>query len=257
MGRGALLYAIGLVTGALVMSATHSVWHRTEHAPQEENPVESVSRQSAQQSADRTPDATIAENEDSGGSNDTLASVVSDPASSPAAPPETANAVALADSADSAQVSHVEIPAPYAKMIEPKPLPKTLAPPELFERFAGDVRDDTWAYAMELGINQYIARRGSELESAFEFVECRSRYCTIAGVVYEGGQATVNEMLSEMTQSGWWQTYGGASTVGRTTDTEYRFVSIFPRAREDTDRDPSHSETEDKRAESSTQAVGS
>lgn len=254
MGRGALLYAIGLVTGALVMSATHSVWHRTEHTPKE-NPVKPDSRQSAKQSGDRTPDETLTENKDSGGSDDTLASVASEPTGSPAAPAETANAITPADSAGATQVSHAQIPAPYAEMIEPKPLPKTLAPPELFERFAGDVRDDTWAYAMELGINQYIARRGSELESAFEFVECRSRYCTIAGVVYEGGQATVNEMLSEMTQSGWWQTYGGASTVGRTTDTVYRFVTIFPRAREDTDRDPSQGQPEDKGAESSVQAV--
>ena len=121
-------------------------------------------------------------------------------------------------------------------MVKPRPIPKKLTPSELYEGFLNDSRDEAWAYPMELGINQYIARRGGDFDAEFEFVECRSRYCTIAGVVYGGGQDTVNEFMAEMTQSGWWQINGGASTVGTRNNTEYRFVSIYTRSEKDANR---------------------
>lgn len=247
MKKGALIYAVGLVTGALVMSATHSVWHQPERAAQT-NPGQETAQHGVNpvtQEGANAPAPDVAAETSTAASPDT----------SPEASSGRSGASTQPVAVGLMRPAEVEMPDIYAEMIEPQPLPKTLAPPELFEKFTDDLRDEAWAYPMELGINQYIARRGGELEAVLEFVECRSRYCTIAGIVYDGGQATVNVMLSEMTQSGWWQTFGGASTVGRTTDTEYRFVSIFPRAREDTDRDPAIDEIEQKAAESTGQAV--
>ncbi len=132
-----------------------------------------------------------------------------------------------------------EISADYVAMVTPRPLPEKLTTQEMYKEFVRDSRNESWAYPMELGINQYIAEKGGEFGATFEFVECKSRYCTIAGVVYGGGQPTVNDFMSEMTGRGWWQTYGGSNTVGSRTDDEYRFVSIFPRTPDDFSRDSS------------------
>jgi hypothetical protein len=131
------------------------------------------------------------------------------------------------------------LPEIYSAMVKPRPLPEKLTVQELYEKFSDDTRDDSWAYPMELGINEHIAQHGNELGVAFEFVECKSRYCTIAGVAYEGSQSEVNKFVADMTQGGWWQTTGENHTAAFGTDTEYRFVSIFPRTNDDSARDQS------------------
>jgi len=132
--------------------------------------------------------------------------------------------------------SNVRIPEQYLSMVKIDPLPAALTTQEQFNVFSEDARDESWAYPMEEGINQYIAQQGAEINTLLEYVECRSRFCTIAGVVTDGGQANVNRLLSGITQSGWWQTHGGASTVGSSSDSGYRFVTVFPREHSDTQR---------------------
>ena len=149
-----------------------------------------------------------------------------------------------------------EMPANYIAMVTPRPLPERLTTQEMYRDFLNDPRDEAWAYPMEVGINQFIEDRGGKYSATFEYVQCTSRYCTIAGVVYGGGQPTVNEVMAEMTQRGWWQTFGGNNTVGSSTNNEYRFVSIFPRTPEDFSRKESAGQSTVKANQSSVKSIG-
>ncbi len=122
-------------------------------------------------------------------------------------------------------------------MVTPREKPEWLTPQELYQRFTDDARDESWAYPMELGINQYVSAHGPDIGAEFEFVECKGRYCTVAGVVYGGGQTQVNRFIGDLTQSGWWQGDSGNSTVGFSNENEYRFVTIFSRDKKDYKRD--------------------
>jgi hypothetical protein len=235
MQRSILVGCIGLVSGALIILSTHRVWHQTDQ------PL--------------FDDASVIQSEDSSGPPGKLSSAdthfpslaqvgqaetegrsgVFPDASRPSSESPVISATERNISASADSLGRV-IPEPYLSMVKPRSMPERLTTQELYKGFLDDARDESWAYPMELGINQYIARRGGDFEAAFEFVECRSRYCTIAGVVYSGGQETVNEFMAEMTQSGWWEINGGASTVGTSSDSEYRFVSIFARSAEDANR---------------------
>ena len=128
------------------------------------------------------------------------------------------------------------VPEPYETMLKPRELPKKFRTPELYDRFRVDVRDNSWADAMELGINQYVAERGSDLELVFDFVECRSRYCVVAGVSYSQDRGPWNTFNPEMSSSGWWAASGGNSTVGGTHGNETRFATVISREPSDTIR---------------------
>jgi hypothetical protein len=149
-----------------------------------------------------------------------------------------------------------ELPEAYAALVKPNPVPKKLTVQEMYKKFSNDARDEAWAYPMELGINQYMSERGNDFGVAFDFVECQSRHCTIAGVVYGGGQPEVNEFMTEMTQRGWWQTSGENHTVAFSTGDEYRFVSIFPRTPDDASRSESSGQAIEKRQQGATKSVG-
>lgn len=149
-----------------------------------------------------------------------------------------------------------ELPALYAGMVNPNPEPEKLTVQEMYNKFSKDSRDEAWAYPMELGINQYIAERGNEFGVAFDFVECQSRHCIVAGVVYGGGQPEVNAFMNEMTQRGWWQTSGENHTVAFSTVDEYRFVSIYPRTPDDASRGESSGEAINKLQKGATKSIG-
>jgi len=147
------------------------------------------------------------------------------------------------------------VPDPYDAMLKPRELPKNLRTPELYEKFKSDIRDNSWADAMELGINQYIAERGPELEVVFDFVECRSRYCVVAGVSYSQDRGPWNTFNPEMSNSSWWLATGGNSTVGGTYGNETRFATVISREPSDIVRPGSSGKPSDKPNESSAQSV--
>lgn len=147
------------------------------------------------------------------------------------------------------------VPELYDTMLKPRELPKSLRTAELYERFMGDARDNAWADAMELGINQYIAERGSDLEVVFDFVECRSRYCVVAGVSYSQDRGPWNTFNPEMRNSGWWLASGGDSTVGGTYGSETRFATVISRERSDTVRPGSEDNPSNKSDENGTQSA--
>jgi hypothetical protein len=126
------------------------------------------------------------------------------------------------------------VPEPYDTMLKPRELPATFSTPELYERFRVELRDNAWADSMELGIKQYIAARGADLGLVFDFVECRSRYCVIAGVSYGQDHTPWNTYNPELRSSGWWLASGGDSTVGGTYGNETRFATIISKDPADT-----------------------
>ncbi len=149
------------------------------------------------------------------------------------------------------------VPEPYDTMLKPRALPKKLRTTELYERFVAEPRDNSWADAMELGIQQYISDRGPELEMTFEYVECRSRYCVITGVSYGADNSPWNTYNHELGSSGWWLASGGASTVGGTFEDGTRFATVISRTPSDTLRESTENNPHEKTNESSTQTVAS
>lgn len=222
-------FGAGLASGILLALAAQSVLGHSGRAALNEDVGGLDPVQQPVDHADAAADEPVRESRTSGGSRN------SDTATDDLSEVDGTSDGMLVDVYER---SRTELPAAYISMVEPRPLPENLTVQEMYLDFNTDERDESWAYPMELGITQHIARRGSELGMTIEFVECRSRFCTIAGIVHDGGQPTVNILLGEMTQSGWWQTFGGASTVGTSQDAEYRFVSIFPREESDATRGP-------------------
>ena len=127
---------------------------------------------------------------------------------------------------------------PYASMVRPPEQPKMLRTPELFERFLEDGRDNSWADSMEAGMKQLEAEIGAEYQTAFDSVECRSRYCVIAGVTYSQEPQPWNPVMSELSSSGWWQGAGGTSISATSNGSETHFLAIVSREPIDTFRDP-------------------
>ena len=249
------LVAIGLIGGAVIVGASHSIWHRVDSGGLSGAPVPQVASTALRSDTTSGKDSDIREQNSAQETDIGVRHVVqSSAANSDRAEAKVPSELPNTTSTDS---MGREIPEVYTAMVEPRPRPERLTTQELYQGFVDDSRDESWAYPMELGINQYISERGGTFGAEFEFVECRSRYCTIAGVVYGGGQPTVNEFMAEMTQRGWWQTYGGRSTVGSRIDDEYRFVSIFPRTPDDSSRGESPGQSIEKGTGSKAQSVDS
>jgi len=127
---------------------------------------------------------------------------------------------------------------PYASMVRPPEQPKVLRTPELFERFLEEGRDNSWADAMEAGMIQFEAEVGARYQTAFDSVECRSRYCVIAGVTYSQEPQPWNPVMAELSNSGWWQGAGGTSISATSNGSETYFLAIISRDPVDTLRDP-------------------
>lgn len=100
--------------------------------------------------------------------------------------------------------------------------------PDRYDRylaFARDVRDESWAAAMEAGIANFAARL-NQMEVVVEYIECRTLYCVIAGHSPTGSQG----QLGDMRDTGWWQAAGvGADIVQSGRDGQDDFVLFVER----------------------------
>ena len=100
--------------------------------------------------------------------------------------------------------------------------------PDRYDRyvaFASDVRDESWAAAMEAGIANFAARL-NQMEVVVEYIECRSLYCVIAGHSPTGSTA----QLGDMRDTGWWQAAGTfADIVQSGRDGQADFVLFVER----------------------------
>jgi len=126
-------------------------------------------------------------------------------------------------------------------MLEP-PSRRGLAPYELVARFAGEPRDESWAYTMELGINQHLTASTSLEGTVVEYVECRTTACVMAGYVQPGMEDSSQELIREMSATGWWQLSQATMSSSSNDDGTRRFVRIIPRTEGDFFEDVSESE---------------
>ena len=126
----------------------------------------------------------------------------------------------------------VRIPSVYKALVGPIPPPR-LDSAEVHALFAKEPRDEPWAYAMEAGINNHIANFGAGDGVVVEYVECRSRYCEIAGFTQEDNKHNFSYTLEDIRRSGWWQAAGGSHYFGGQHDGVDRFVIIVSRYNED------------------------
>ena len=122
------------------------------------------------------------------------------------------------------------IPEEYRSMLEP-PANRRITFEERISRFAAEARDESWAYTMELGINQHVAVATS-VGTVIEYVECRATACMMAGYIQPGFENGSSELIGEMSSTGWWQL--GGTTISRNggQNGENRFVSFMVRDRD-------------------------
>ena len=98
-------------------------------------------------------------------------------------------------------VSPVRLPAAYEDHIRPKQRQISFA--DIHSLFKDEPRDESWAAAMESGINHYLANSGSGDWAVVEYVECRSRICEIAGY-RTGTDNHPKELVNDFVSSGIW-----------------------------------------------------
>lgn len=127
-----------------------------------------------------------------------------------------------------------DLPGEYASLLGQSDGPRRMTPAENEEFFSEDARDEQWAYTMEVGLKEYFASSLPGEGMAIEHLECRSRMCRIAGLVYPGYENNMDVHLDRMRHSGWWQLSESQRTVGAgNADGVYRFITYIPRNSDD------------------------
>ena len=124
----------------------------------------------------------------------------------------------------------IRIPSAYRDLVDPIPRHRP-SPLEIHAIFEKEPRDETWAAAMEAGIRDHYARFGAAEKTVVEYVECRSKYCEIAGFREKDFSGVTGRVFSDMTKSGWWQADGGDNYISGHADGVDRFVIIVTRYR--------------------------
>ena len=240
MTRAALLILFGAVIGAAGTVAIRTV--ETGESTTEETNLNAPSSYACG-SADSEQLSTLTSDIDFGDEGSIETAPIADEPTSPSLNPNSSSKPtsspngkeSASNSANQQSADLTNLPEKFKYLVEPQPVAKRrLTPQENHEFFSQDTRDESWAYTMELGIREYLAANQNANGTVVEYVECRSRMCEIAGVVYPGGQDDFSEHLEVMRQSGWWQLSNSHHSSGANVDGEYRFVSFIPREDEDT-----------------------
>jgi len=137
---------------------------------------------------------------------------------------------ALGSESKSQVPAQTNLPHAYLPFLEPKRhATRRMTSDENYNFFASDDRDESWAYTMELAMQDYIASNQNTDGAIIEYVECRSRMCMVAGSVPDGSNDDFGEHLEAMQDTGWWQLSNTSHTAGGMTGGDYRFVTFVPR----------------------------
>jgi len=120
--------------------------------------------------------------------------------------------------------SKPKIPLMYRQAIGP--VRRTYSFGESYILFETEPVDEAWAYGMEAGISDYLSRLGPDSGAVFEFVQCRSTACAIAGYVVEGGRDQTAMMVDRMRHEPWWDAGGTSKSIGG----EEQFVILLSRS---------------------------
>lgn len=120
-----------------------------------------------------------------------------------------------------------EIPESYRETIGPAV--EHISFGERFRDFEAEPIDESWAYAMEMGINDFVAAHGPESGEVFEFVQCRSSNCVLAGYTLHGQEPQGASVIGELGKQPWWQGGQEASSTFRGGEDRISFVIFIPR----------------------------
>ena len=119
------------------------------------------------------------------------------------------------------------IPESYRETIGP--VVRSISFGERIQDFEAEPVDVSWAQAMEIGINDFIASHGPEYGEVFEFVQCRSSSCVLAGYTIPGYESQGASVIGTLRRQPWWQASGRASSTHRDGEGRISFVTIIRR----------------------------
>lgn len=120
-----------------------------------------------------------------------------------------------------------EIPESYREIIGP--VVQDISFGQRFRDFEAEPIDDSWAHAMEAGINNFVAVHGPGSGEVFEFVQCRSSNCVLAGYTIHGQEPHGASVIGELGRQPWWQGGQAASSTYGSGDNRTSFVVLIPR----------------------------
>ena len=106
------------------------------------------------------------------------------------------------------------------------PTQRTIRFADFHEVFKNESRDESWASAMEAGMNHSIANSSVSGSVVVEYLECRSRMCEIAGYLIDE-EIHPTEMLTAFEQSGAWPGKYSKHTSRFTDAGVKRFITII------------------------------
>lgn len=117
----------------------------------------------------------------------------------------------------------VRLPTKYADMIaQSRPRSPTFA--ERHEKFASEDRDESWAFAMEAGIQNFLAVHAPVSGIVIESVECRSESCEVSGYLSDDTDG-INSAIFGFTSEHWWD--GGNAVSVKEFDLEEGTGFVF------------------------------
>lgn len=120
-----------------------------------------------------------------------------------------------------------EIPESYRETIGPAV--QHISFGERYRKFEAEPVDDSWAQAMEIGISDFVAIHGPESGEVFEFFQCRSSSCVLAGYKRPGQVTHDASVVGELSRQPWWQGSQKSSATYLDRDGRMSFVVLIPR----------------------------
>ena len=135
--------------------------------------------------------------------------------------------IELSDSLPSAQYDAPIIPESYRQTIGP--VVRHISFGERYQEFEAEPIDISWAQAMEAGIHDFIANHGPKYGEVFEFVQCRSLSCVLAGYTIPGHEVQGASVIGTLSRQPWWQASRKASSTHSSAEGRTTFVTIIPR----------------------------
>lgn len=119
------------------------------------------------------------------------------------------------------------IPDAYRKALGPVVRHKSFG--ERYEEFEAEPIDGAWAQAMEYGINDFIAVHGPSSNEVFDFIQCRSSSCVLAGYTDLGREPNGASIIGDLSRQSWWQGGGRASSTNSVDGSRRTFVIFIAR----------------------------
>jgi len=117
----------------------------------------------------------------------------------------------------------INLPDIYEQHINPAQ--RSIRFADIHNVFKNELRDESWAAAMEAGLIHSIANSASSEFVTVEYLECRSRMCEIAGYLLNE-EAHSRDLLTNFERSGVWSGRFSTHTSRFSNTSGKRFITI-------------------------------